>query len=222
MRPTNCTCILPAKTVIQQHQYPEDYFDFIIIDECHRGGANDESNWRGILDYFSSAVQLGLTATPKRKDNIDTYKYFGEPVYIYSLKEGVNDGFLTPFKVKRIKTTLDDYRYTPDDTVVEGEIEAGKLYEEKDFNRTIEIVEREAKRVAIFALLNDKQKEFISFVLSKYVETGVDELEQEKLPILLTNKYQSLEEAKEILGDVANISKLFIEFQQHLYNQKVA
>lgn len=505
-------------------EYPPDFFDFIIIDECHRGGANDESNWRGILEYFSPAVQLGLTATPKRKDNVDTYKYFGEPVYIYSLKEGINDGFLTPFKVKRIKTTLDDYRYTSDDTIVEGEIEEGKLYEEKDFNKTIEIVEREAKRVnifleeanqnekaiifcanqahaalirdlvnqerfkrlgkgtggqrhpelvegycvrvtandgeegerllrefqdnektlptilttsqklstgvdarnirnivllrpvnsmiefkqivgrgtrlfdgkefftifdfvdaykhfsdpewdgepleeepsgvkepkgeykprepketteterkqkikiklrngkereiqsmisssfwgadgkpisseeflnnlfgelpklfkdeeelrklwsnpltrklllenldaagfpkddlltlqklvdmeksdlydvleyvfngdyiamtrearakaaeaTIFALLNDQQKEFITFVLSKYIETGVDELDQEKLPILLTNKYQSLEDAKEILGDVANISRLFIEFQKHLYNQKVA
>lgn len=516
-------------------EYPADYFDFIIIDECHRGGANDESNWRSILEYFSPAVQLGLTATPKRKDNVDTYKYFGEPVYIYSLKEGINDGFLTPFKVKRIKTTLDDYRYTSDDTIVEGEIEEGKLYEEKDFNRTIEIVEREAKRVnifldeanqnekaiifcanqghaalirdlvsqnakskdpfycvrvtandgeegerllrefkdnektiptilttsqklstgvdarnirnivllrpvnsmiefkqivgrgtrlfdgkefftiydfvdaykhfsdpewdgepleeepckkcgqnpceceyvppehcpicgerpciciieppkpcekcgqipcvckkkvkiklkngkereiqhmvstsfwsadgkpisaeeflnnlfgelpklfkdeeelrkiwsnpitrkvllenlesagfpkddlltlqklvdmeksdlydvleyvfngdyiamtrearakaaeaTIFALLNDKQKEFITFVLSKYIETGVDELDQEKLPILLTNKYQSLEDAKEILGDVANISRLFIEFQEHLYKQKAA
>ncbi len=509
-------------------EYPADYFDFIIIDECHRGGANDESNWRGILEYFSPAVQLGLTATPKRKDNVDTYKYFGEPVYIYSLKEGINDGFLTPFKVKRIKTTLDDYRYTSDDTIVEGEIEEGKLYEEKDFNRNIEIVEREAKRVnifldeanqnekaiifcanqahaalirdlvnqkrastgsapgnrslslskgdpfycvrvtandgeegerllrefqdnektiptilttsqklstgvdarnirnivllrpvnsmiefkqivgrgtrlfdgkefftiydfvdaykhfsdpewdgepigeepkepkpyptpeptdspiisdpgeptpkkprikiklrngkereiqsmistsfwsadgkpisaeeflnnlfgelpklfkneeelrnlwsnpmtrkvllenldaagfpkddlltlqklvdmeksdlydvleyvfngdyiamtrearakaaqaTIFTLLNDKQKEFITFVLSKYIETGVDELDQEKLPILLTNKYQSLEDAKEILGDVANISRLFIEFQEHLYKQKAA
>jgi type I restriction enzyme R subunit len=468
---------------------------------------------------------LGLTATPKRKDNVDTYKYFGEPVYIYSLKEGINDGFLTPFKVKRIKTTLDDYRYTSDDTIVEGEIEEGKLYEEKDFNRTIEIVEREAKRVnifleeanqnekaiifcanqahaalirdlvsstrsetlrkqgklggmlseaeaycvrvtandgeegerllrefqdnektlptilttsqklstgvdarnirnivllrpvnsmiefkqivgrgtrlfdskefftiydfvdaykhfsdpewdgepigeeepsgakepeeeykprepketteterkkkikvklrngkereikhmistsfwsadgkpisaeeflnnlfgelpklfkdeeelrklwsnpltrktllekldaagfpkddlltlqklvdmeksdlydvleyvfngnyiamtrearvkaaeaTIFALLNEKQREFISFVLSKYIETGVDELDREKLPVLLTNKYQSLEDAKEILGDVANISRLFIEFQEHLYRQKAA
>ena len=493
-------------------EYPADYFDFIIIDECHRGGANDESNWRSILEYFSPAVQLGLTATPKRTDNIDTYKYFGEPVYIYSLKEGINDGFLTPFKVKRIKTTLDDYRYTSDDTIIEGEIEEGKLYEEKDFNRTIEIVERETKRVnifldeanqnekviifcanqphaalirdlvnqnvknkdpfycvrvtandgeegermlrefqdnekiiptilttsqklstgvdarnirnivllrpvnsmiefkqivgrgtrlfdgkefftiydfvdaykhfsdpewdgepigeepkeskpyevpkdspiildrvepapmkqkikiklrngkereikhmistsfwsadgkpisaeeflnnlfgelpklfkdeeelrklwcnpitrkillenldaagfpkddlltlqklvdmeksdlfdvleyvfngnyiamtrearakaaeaTIFALLNNQQKEFITFVLSKYIESGVDELDQEKLPILLTNKYQSLEDAKEILGDVSNISKLFIEFQEHLYKFKAA
>src|SRR6185312_7838049 len=72
-------------------EYPPDFFDFIVIDECHRGGANDESTWRDILDYFAPAVQLGLTATPKRKDNIDTYKYFGEPVYVYSLKEGIND-----------------------------------------------------------------------------------------------------------------------------------
>jgi type I restriction enzyme R subunit len=493
-------------------QYPDDYFDFIIIDECHRGGANDEGNWRGILEYFSPAVQLGLTATPKRKDNVDTYKYFGEPVYVYSLKEGINDGFLTPFKVKRIKTTLDDYIYTSDDQIIEGEIEEGKQYIEADFNKIIEIKAREAKRVqiymdeanqkekaiifcatqdhaaavrdlvnqykkstdpnycvrvtandgeigeqflrefqdnektiptilttsqklstgvdarnirnivlmrpvnsmiefkqivgrgtrlfdgkdfftiydfvdayhhfadpewdgepldpessdpkppippkepkeaddeggekekrkrikiklkdgkereiqsmistsfwsadgrpisaeeflnnlfgelpnlfksedelrtlwsnpitrrtllekldeagfgkeelstlqklidaeksdlfdvleyvfnsdikpmtrearvaaaqaTIFALLDNKQKEFIEFVLSKYIETGVEELDQEKLPILLTNKYQSLEDAKEILGDVVNISRLFIEFQQHLYKQKAA
>jgi type I restriction enzyme, R subunit len=65
------------------------------------------------MEYFSPAVQLGLTATPKRKDNVDTYKYFGEPVYVYSLKEGINDGFLTPFKVRRMETTLDEYTYTP-------------------------------------------------------------------------------------------------------------
>lgn len=131
-------------------EYPKDFFDFIIIDECHRGGANDESNWRGILEYFSPAVQLGLTATPKRDENVDTYKYFGEPVYVYSLKEGINDGFLTPFKVRRMKTTLDEYTYTSDDTIVEGEIEEGKVYKEADFNRIIEIKEREAKRVQLF------------------------------------------------------------------------
>ncbi len=130
-------------------EYPPDFFDFIVIDECHRGGANDESNWRGILDYFAPTVQLGLTATPKRRDNVDTYAYFGEPVYIYSLKDGINDGFLTPFKVKQIQTTLDYYVYTPDDTVVEGEVEAGKIYDEADFNRVIEIKEREKKRVEI-------------------------------------------------------------------------
>jgi type I restriction enzyme R subunit len=143
-------------------EYPADYFDFIIIDECHRGGANDESNWRGILEYFAPAVQLGLTATPKRKDNVDTYHYFGEPVYIYSLKEGINDGFLTPFKVKRIKTTLDDYIYTSDDKIIEGEIEEGKIYEEADFNRIIEIKEREAKRVKVFLNeINQKEKSIV-------------------------------------------------------------
>ena len=142
--------------------YPPDYFDFIIIDECHRGGANNEGNWRGILDYFAPAVQLGLTATPKRQDNVDTYKYFGEPVYIYSLKEGINDGFLTPFKVKRIQTTLDNYVFTSDDQIVEGEIEEGKRYEEKDFNKIIEIKEREAKRVQIYMNeANQKEKAII-------------------------------------------------------------
>ena len=96
-------------------QYPADFFDLVIIDECHRGGAKDESRWRGIMEYFSSAVQIGLTATPKRKFNADTYNYFGEPVYTYSLKDGIKDGFLTPFKVKRIQTTMDEYVYTGDD-----------------------------------------------------------------------------------------------------------
>jgi len=142
--------------------YPSDFFDFIVIDECHRGGANDEGNWRGILEYFSPAVQLGLTATPKRKDNVDTYKYFGDPVYIYSLKEGVNDGFLTPFKIKRIQTTLDEYVYTSDDQIIEGEVEAGKIYQEKDFNKIIEIKEREAKRVRIMLNeINQKEKTIV-------------------------------------------------------------
>jgi type I restriction enzyme R subunit len=143
-------------------EYPPDFFDFIVIDECHRGGANDESNWRGILEYFSPAVQLGLTATPKRKDNVDTYAYFGEPVYIYSLKDGINDGFLTPFKVKQISTTLDEYVYTTDDTLVEGEIETKKRYTESDFNKIIEIKEREKKRVEIFmGQINQQEKTLV-------------------------------------------------------------
>jgi type I restriction enzyme R subunit len=143
-------------------EYPPDFFDFIVIDECHRGGANDEGNWRGIMDYFAPAVQLGLTATPKRRDNVDTYRYFGEPVYVYSLKEGINDGFLTPFRVKQIQTTMDTYLYTPDDTVVEGEVETGKLYDETDFNRNIEIREREKKRVEIFmSQINQHEKTLV-------------------------------------------------------------
>lgn len=144
-------------------EYPPDFFDFIIIDECHRGGANDEGNWRGILEYFSPAVQLGLTATPKRKDNVDTYAYFGEPVYVYSLKEGINDGFLTPFKVKQIATTMDEYIYTPGDgVVIQGEAEPGKLYKEGDFNRIIKIPAREQYRVKLFMeLINQREKTLV-------------------------------------------------------------
>ena len=144
-------------------QYPQDFFDFIVIDECHRGGANNESTWRGILDYFAPAVQLGLTATPRRKDNADTYAYFGEPIYSYSLKEGINDGFLTPFRVKQISTTLDDYIYTPDDTVLEGEVESGRLYTEADFNRKIEIQEREKQRVQILLSQIDQRQKTLVF-----------------------------------------------------------
>ena len=143
-------------------QYPPDYFDFIVIDECHRGGANDESSWRDIMEYFKPAVQLGLTATPKRDVNVDTYDYFGDPVYIYSLKEGINDGFLTPFKVKEIDTTLDEYTFNEGDDVLFGEIEKGKEYQEKDFNRSIQIKSREEYRVKLFlSMINQKQKTLV-------------------------------------------------------------
>ncbi|MGJ8634388.1 MAG: EcoAI/FtnUII family type I restriction enzme subunit R [Luteolibacter sp.] len=131
-------------------QYASDFFDFIIIDECHRGGANDESSWREILEHFSPAVQLGLTATPKRDVNVDTYKYFGEPIYTYKLKDGINDGFLTPFKVKEISTTLDEYTFTKDDLIQNGDIDPDKEYTESEINRIIEIREREAYRVNLF------------------------------------------------------------------------
>lgn len=157
-------------------EYPSDFFDFIVVDECHRGGANDESNWRGILEYFSPAVQLGLTATPKRKDNVDTYAYFGEPVYIYSLKEGINDGFLTPFKVKQIATTLDEYVYTSDDYLVEGEIEVGKRYTEPDFNKVIEIKKREAHRVKVFMDEIDQSEKTIVFCATQTHALAVRDL----------------------------------------------
>ncbi len=146
-------------------EYERDFFDLIIIDECHRGGAKDESQWRAILEYFAPATQLGLTATPKKANNLETYRYFGNPVYTYSLKDGINDGFLTPFKVKRIQTTLDTYQFVPDDEVVEWEIEATKNYEEKDFNRTggIEIEARERKRVELMMREIDESEKTIVF-----------------------------------------------------------
>ena len=143
-------------------EYPKDFFDLIIVDECHRGGATEDGNWRAILDYFSPAVQLGLTATPKRRDNVDTYAYFGEPRYIYSLKEGIGDGYLTPFRVRKYQTTIDDYTYTADDTVVEGDVEVGKLYTGGDFNRVIVIREREVYRVELLmAQINPNEKTII-------------------------------------------------------------
>lgn len=156
--------------------YPPDFFDFIVIDECHRGGANDESNWRGILEYFSPAVQLGLTATPKRQHNADTYAYFGEPVYVYSLKQGINDGYLTPFKVKQIATTLDDYVYTSDDQVIEGEIEEGRRYTEDDFNRVIEIREREKYRVRVFMGQIDQREKSLVFCANQEHALAVRDL----------------------------------------------
>ncbi|EAM0024950.1 DEAD/DEAH box helicase [Campylobacter coli] len=119
-------------------QYPKDFFDLIIIDECHRGGANEEGNWACVLEHFSSATHLGLTATPKKSDNVDTYRYFGESAYEYSLKEGIEDGFLTPYKVKRITTTLSEgYVYNPDD-LIEGELEKG-FYKMSEFERNIHL-----------------------------------------------------------------------------------
>lgn len=130
--------------------YPPNFFDLIIIDECHRGGAKDESSWRGILEYFSPAIQLGLTATPKKEINANTYTYFGDPVYTYALKDGINDGYLSPFKVRQIETSLDEYSYDPDDDIIEGNINQEKVYTEADFNRLIEIEKRERYRVELF------------------------------------------------------------------------
>jgi type I restriction enzyme R subunit len=141
--------------------YPPDFFDFIIIDECHRGGANDEGNWRGIMDYFSPAVQLGLTATPRRKHNADTYGYFGDPVYVYSLREGIEDGYLTPFKVRQMASTIDEYVWDGTDEIVAGEVEKDK-YTEADFNTRLIIEERERSRASEFmAQINQRQKTLV-------------------------------------------------------------
>lgn len=162
-------------------EYPEDFFDLIIIDECHRGGAQDESTWRAIMEYFSPAIQIGLTATPKRDKNVDTYKYFGEPVYVYSLKEGINDGFLTPFRVKQIDTTIDKYTYTDDDIILDGEIEYGREYTERDFNMIIEIMEREAYRVGLLMdMINQDQKTLVFCATQLHALAVRDLINQEK------------------------------------------
>lgn len=142
--------------------YPSDYFDLIIIDECHRGGASNEGNWRAVLDHFTQATHLGLTATPKRDDNIDTYEYFGNPVYSYSLKQGIEDGFLTPFKVKRITTTMDRYVFNPRDHVESGEVDEAREYTLSDFNRKIYLPEREERMAQILLeQINPDQKTIV-------------------------------------------------------------
>ena len=161
-------------------QYPKDFFDFIIIDECHRGGANDESQWREILNYFDSAVQLGLTATPKRDVNADTYKYFGEPVYQYSLKEAINDGFLTPFRVREINDNMGTYEYNPADDI-EGDIDKEKTYTENDFNRKIKMPEREIARVKSFmSEINQNEKTLVFCATQEHAAYIRDLINKEK------------------------------------------
>ncbi|MBF4370922.1 DEAD/DEAH box helicase, partial [Vibrio anguillarum] len=125
-------------------QVDPNFFDLIIIDECHRGSASEDSAWREILEYFSSATQVGLTATPKETDEVSNIEYFGDPVYTYSLKEGIEDGFLAPYKVIRVDIDIDvqGWRPTKGQTDKHGEIIEDRIYNQKDFDRTMVIDER--------------------------------------------------------------------------------
>ena len=125
-------------------QVAPDFFDLIVIDECHRGSASEDSAWREILDYFSAATQVGLTATPKETHEISSTDYFGDPVYIYSLKEGIEDGFLAPYKVVRVDIDVDlqGWRPTKSQTDKNGELIDDRIYNQKDFDRTMVIDER--------------------------------------------------------------------------------
>jgi type I restriction enzyme, R subunit len=165
-------------------QYPPDFFDFIIIDECHRGGAKDESEWRALLEYFEPATQLGLTATPKRKHNADTYAYFGEPVYTYALRDGIEDGFLTPFKVRQMASTIDEYVYDGIDEVIGGEVEVGDVFGESDFNSRLIIQERELSRVQEFmAQMDQRQKTLVFCATQAHAALVRDLINQTKTSI---------------------------------------
>lgn len=130
-------------------EYSRDFFDLIVVDECHRGSARDESNWREILEYFAPAYQIGMTATPLRDDNVDTYKYFGNPLYTYSLKQGIDDGFLAPFKVIRIITDVDATGWRP----TQGQVDRYKreipdeVYGTSDFDRIV-VLKARTKEIA--------------------------------------------------------------------------
>lgn len=130
-------------------QFPADFFDLVVIDECHRGSAADDSAWREVLDYFSSATHLGLTATPRETKDVSNATYFGEPIYTYSLKQGIEDGFLAPYKVIRIATDVDAVGYTPEKGKVDklGQAVEQRQYNTKDFDRNI-VLEKRTKLVA--------------------------------------------------------------------------
>ncbi len=125
-------------------KYPKDFFDLIIVDECHRGSANEEGSWRKILEYFESATQIGMTATPKRNDNVDTYNYFGEPIYTYSLRQGIDDGFLAPYRVYRVIPDVDASGLQIDPGVLDrfGREIPPDIYGTKDFERLVSLLAR--------------------------------------------------------------------------------
>lgn len=149
-------------------QVDPDFFDLIVIDECHRGSAADDSAWREILEYFSSATQIGLTATPKETEEVSNTDYFGEAVYTYSLKEGIEDGFLAPYKVVRVDLDIDALGWRPTDGQVDkyGELIEDRIYNVKDFDRTIVIDERTelvAKTITAYLKRTDPMAKTIVF-----------------------------------------------------------
>ena len=153
-------------------EFPRDFFDFIIVDECHRGSARDASNWREILDWFEPATQLGMTATPLREDNRDTYRYFGNPIYTYSLKQGIEDGFLAPYRVHRIVTEIDAAGWRPSKGEVDryGRLIPDELYGTKDFERIISLRARTdaiAKSIYSFMLENGRFDKTVVFCVDQ-------------------------------------------------------
>jgi type I restriction enzyme R subunit len=153
-------------------EYPSGFFDLIIVDECHRGSSSDESNWREILEYFEPAIQLGMTATPLRQDNKDTYEYFGNPLYTYSLKQGIDDGFLAPYRVHRVVTDWDatGWRPTEGQTDRYGQLVADQLYGTKDFERSVALKARSqalARHLSDFMAQTDRFAKTIVFCVDQ-------------------------------------------------------
>jgi type I restriction enzyme R subunit len=153
-------------------EYPRDFFDLIIVDECHRGSAKDESNWRQILEYFEPATQIGMTATPKRDANVDTYNYFGDPIYTYSLKTGIDDGFLAPYRVQRVVPDVDALGWRPAPGQLDRlgrEIPDG-WYGTKDFERFISLFSRTqavAKHLTQYLRATDRMAKTIVFCVDQ-------------------------------------------------------
>ena len=163
-------------------QYPSDFFDYVMIDECHRGGGREESNWHDILNYFSSAIHVGMTATPRRDaDSLDTYDYFGAPVYEYSLKQGIEDGFLAPYFVVRPILDIDQTGYVPkkDERDNDGRLLEQKTYSVNDFDRTLIYEERRktvAQHLTDFMEKNGKYDKTILFCQKSEHAAGMTKL----------------------------------------------
>jgi len=152
-------------------EFSPDFFDLIIIDECHRGSVNEDSTWRAILEYFANATQIGLTATPKETESASNIEYFGDPVYIYSLRQGIEDGFLAPYKVIRIglNVDLEDFRPTKDQLDDNGRLIEDRLYTSSDFDRNLVIRERTqevAKRITEYLKSFDRYAKTIVFCVN--------------------------------------------------------
>jgi type I restriction enzyme R subunit len=158
----------PEESQKAYKQVDRDFFDLIVIDECHRGSAADDSAWREILEYFSSAAQIGLTATPKETEEVSNTDYFGSPVYTYSLKEGIEDGFLAPYKVIRVDLDIDAFGWRPEAGQIDnkGELIDDRVYNDKDFDRTIVVDERTdlvAKTISSYLQRTDPMAKTIIF-----------------------------------------------------------
>src|SRR5438067_1066828 len=153
-------------------EFPPDFFDLIIVDECHRGSARDSSNWREILEYFQPAFQLGMTATPRRQDNADTYNYFGDPLYTYSLRQGIDDGFLAPYRVHRIVTTWDAAGWRPSQDELDrfGREIPDDEYHTGDFERVVSLrarTEAVARHLADYMRRTDRFAKTIVFCVDQ-------------------------------------------------------
>lgn len=169
-------------------QIPAEYFDLIIVDECHRGSAKEDSNWRKVLEYFSSATQIGMTATPKESEKVSNIDYFGEPVYIYSLKQGIEDGFLAPFKVINITTNIGDgWRPYQGQTDIFGNVIEDRIYNNRDYDYTIILQDRideVAREITEYLKSTDRMQKTIVFCAS--------EDHAERMRIALTNCNQDM------------------------------
>lgn len=152
-------------------QIPPEYFDLIVVDECHRGSAKEDSNWRKVLEYFSSATQIGMTATPKESEKVSNIDYFGEPVYIYSLKQGIEDGFLAPFKVINITTNIGDgWRPYHGQTDIYGNVIEDRIYNNRDYDYNIILQDRideVAREITEYLKSTDRMQKTIIFCASE-------------------------------------------------------